>query len=85
MWAISIKDKARKEFLRLPKEIQRRIIKTLKKICLSPHSYGKPLVGNWKGFQRYRVNEYRIICLLKDHELIVEVIHVGHRKNIYDE
>ncbi len=48
-----------------------------------PRASGKPLRGNLAGLWRYRVGNYRVICQHLDHELVVLVIRVGHRKNIY--
>ena len=36
-------------------------------------------VGEW----RYRVGEYRIICQIQDKEVLVLVLEIGHRSNIY--
>nr|CBI77786.1 conserved hypothetical protein [Bartonella rochalimae ATCC BAA-1498] len=44
---------------------------------------GKPLRGQLSGLWRYRVGDYRILCDLYDKELVVLVLAVGHRKNIY--
>ncbi|GAB5040991.1 type II toxin-antitoxin system RelE family toxin [Bartonella henselae] len=44
---------------------------------------GKPLKGQFSGLWRYRVGDYRILCELYDKELVVLVLAVGHRKNIY--
>nr|WP_236829021.1 type II toxin-antitoxin system RelE/ParE family toxin [Bartonella schoenbuchensis] len=44
---------------------------------------GKPLRGPLSGLWRYRVGDYRILCDLHDKELLVLVLAVGHRKNIY--
>lgn len=49
-----------------------------------PRSIGKGLTANRSGQWRYRVGNYRVICDIKDDELIVETINVGHRRNIYD-
>ncbi len=45
---------------------------------------GKPLKANLTGLWRYRVRDYRILCQINDNVLIVLVISVGHRKNVYD-
>lgn len=50
-----------------------------------PRSRGKALVGNKAGFWRYRVGDYRIICRLLDSEMVVYVLKIGHRKNIYSD
>jgi mRNA interferase RelE/StbE len=44
---------------------------------------GEPLVGNFQGYWRYRVGDYRIVCELQDKELLILVIEVGHRKDVY--
>jgi len=48
-----------------------------------PRKQGKALQGNHKGLWRYRVGNYRIIVEIKDEQLIVLAVQVGHRKNIY--
>ena len=48
-----------------------------------PRSFGKKLSGSLQMFWSYRVGEYRILAKIKDTTLIVSVIHVGHRKDIY--
>jgi len=49
-----------------------------------PTQFGKPLRGELKGFWRYRIRDYRILCRLEKSVLIVIVIAIGHRSNIYD-
>ena len=46
--------------------------------------FGHELVGNKAGLWRYRIENYRVICPLEDHRLVVLVIAVEHRKEIYD-
>lgn len=48
-----------------------------------PRSIGKALQGEYKGLWRYRIGSYRVICEIRDYELIVLAIDVGHRKDIY--
>jgi len=52
--------------------------------CDNPRLYGKPLVGDKKGFWRYRVGSYRIIAEIQDNIVTIEVINVGHRREIYE-
>lgn len=54
------------------------------KILSNPRQTGKGLSFNKSGFWRYRVGDYRIICQIKDDELTIIVVTVGHRKNIYE-
>lgn len=48
-----------------------------------PRVRGKALSANLKGFWRYRVSDFRIICEIIDDELIICVIDIYHRKQIY--
>lgn len=50
----------------------------------NPRLYGKALTGNLRNYWRYRVGNYRIIAEIKDNELIVLVVDVGHRRKIYN-
>jgi len=49
-----------------------------------PRSLGEPLTGDLSGLWRYRVGDYRILAQIEDDRLIILVVHVEHRKNIYD-
>ena len=53
--------------------------------CADPRAFGKPLRGDKHGLWRYRVRDYRIICEITDTELIVLVVHIGHRSTVYDD
>ncbi|MGA2016232.1 MAG: type II toxin-antitoxin system RelE/ParE family toxin [Opitutaceae bacterium] len=48
-----------------------------------PRQFGKPLRGPLKGFWRYRVRDYRILCRLEDGIVTVVVVSVGHRSRVY--
>ena len=49
----------------------------------NPRKFGKSLTDNRAGEWRYRVGNYRILAIIKDDELIISIIEVGHRKEIY--
>lgn len=48
-----------------------------------PRQFGKPLRGDRGEFWSYRVGAWRIICMIEDRRLVVVVISVGHRREIY--
>ena len=52
--------------------------------CENPRLYGRALVGELSGKWRYRIGDYRIIAEIIDDEIIIYVLEVGHRKNIYE-
>lgn len=51
--------------------------------CLDPRQHGKGLTANHSGQWRYRVGDYRIITEIQDEKVIVLVVVIGHRKEIY--
>lgn len=84
-WKIVIADNAKKQLSKLDYQTKSKILNFLNQNTIhnSPKSSGKSLVGKLKGLWRYRVGDYRIICELKNKELTLLVINVGHRKEIY--
>lgn len=78
---------AEKQITKLDKPIQKRIVKYLDEVSKldSPRTRGKALVGDLIGLWRYRVGDYRILCKIKDSELVIFVVDVGHRKEVYDD
>ena len=75
-----------KQLKRLDKHIARRIIGFIEdKIALldDPRQIGKPLQGQFVNLWRYRVGDYRVIVEIQDDELIIQVIKIGHRKDVY--
>ena len=51
--------------------------------CDNPRVYGKGLTANRTGEWRYRVGDYRVLCMIEDDRLVVEVFSVGHRSEVY--
>lgn len=48
-----------------------------------PRRFGKPLSANRSGEWRYRVGDYRILCIISDGILTIEVFEIGHRSTVY--
>ena len=51
--------------------------------CSNPRLHGKALKGNFAGKWRYRVGKYRLISVIQDNKLIILMLTVGHRNEIY--
>jgi len=71
---------------KLDKPIAKKILDYLKNRVAErgdPRTFGKELKGNLANLWRYRVENYRIICKIDDEEMIVLVLKIGHRKDIY--
>ena len=85
-WKISFDKKAEKQFAKLSEEVQFQIARYLyQRVAVQPdpRRLGKALTGDKKGFWRYRIGDYRAICELRDRELLVLVIEVDHRREVY--
>lgn len=51
--------------------------------CEDPRIHGKGLTSNRSGEWRYRVGDYRILCMVGDDVLVVEMFSIGHRSEVY--
>ncbi len=84
VWTIKFEKFAAKQLKKLDKPISKKIIHYLKeRVTTDPRSVGSALLGNKAGLWRYRVDNYRIICKIEDKQVIVTVVRIGHRKNVY--
>lgn len=79
---IIFSDRAFKELKKLEKNVQGRIISVLERIRVRPSAYVTKLVGE-PGY-KLRVGDYRVIMDIDNKRLIILVLKVGLRKNIYD-
>lgn len=86
-WAIEFADTALRQLEKLDKTVQRRIWKYLTERLAShenPREIGEPLQGERFGeFWRYRVGDYRLITSIEDDRLVILVLRVGHRREVY--
>jgi mRNA interferase RelE/StbE len=86
-WQIEFDESARKELAKLDRQVARRLIDFLKNRVLNlrdPRSVGQALRGSTLGeFWKYRVGDFRIIASIQDDRMIVLVLRVGNRSDIY--
>ena len=86
-WVYRFDERAVKELRKLGKQAQRDIISYFdERIAVDedPRRFGKGLRSDLAGLWLYRVGDYRIVCQILDGELIVLVVTVGHRRDVYD-
>jgi mRNA interferase RelE/StbE len=74
--------RAIKELHGLPKDLRNRIFQAVDGLRSNP-LLGTALSGEWKGLRRLRVGTHRVIYAFDGRELLVSVIKVGHRREIY--
>jgi len=86
-WTIEFEAAAQREFDRLDKAILRRVSKFLYGRVAKledPRLIGERLHGSLADYWKYRVGAYRIICSLEHDRLVVLVLRIGHRRQIYN-
>lgn len=81
MFEIEFSKLAEKDFYKLPNPIQKRVVTSLERIRIRPYAHVKKLVASH--YFRLRVGDYRLILDIQDDKLLILVVEVGHRKNIY--
>lgn len=81
-YQVIFSDLAFKQLRKLDGEIRERIVSSLERIRIRPDAYVKKLVGD-DGY-KLRVGSYRVILDLDRENLIILVLRIGHRKNVYD-
>lgn len=52
--------------------------------CSNPRLHGKGLTANRSGQWRYRISDYRIIADIQDDIVVILIVTVGHRRDVYD-
>jgi mRNA interferase RelE/StbE len=83
-YSILWKPKAEKELRALPKAIIQSVIAIVESLAINPYPANtKKLKGKVKSHFRVRTGNYRIIYEIQNQELIIYIIEVGHRKDIY--
>lgn len=77
---------AAKQLKKIDKPIQKRIVKFMEEVrnLDDPRTRGKGLSSNLAHLWRYRVGDYRIICDIQDDKIIISVLRIAHRKEVYD-
>ena len=81
-YSLQIKQSAIKEIERLPKAERQRVIAAIDQLAENPH-VGKLLKGDYSGLRRIRVGDYRAIYEINEDVVLVLVLRVAHRKQVY--
>ncbi len=83
-YEVIIKASAEKELLTLPNDVVAKVLTMIYSLAEHPHQNGtKKLKGSLPPCFRARVGNYRIVYKINNQELVVHVLAIGHRKEIY--
>ena len=83
---VELSDRFKREFRKLDKYTQKIIRAWIDKNlvdCENPRSHRKGLTANRNGQWRYRIGDYRLICVIEEERLIILALSVGHRSEVY--
>lgn len=86
IWTVRFTERARKELKKLDCTAQGRITAYLETHVAgteNPKRFGGALHGDKRGYWKYRVGDYRVICSIDDGLVVVLVLNVGHRREVY--
>jgi mRNA interferase RelE/StbE len=84
-WTLSYEQAARKQLRKLDRQAGARILAALETIRdgSNPRERGKAMAGKYAGHWRYRIGDYRVICRIEDGRMVIVVIAIGHRREVY--
>ena len=87
VWQIELDDVAKKQLAKLDKPVAKRIIEFLRLRLAqleNPRNLGAALQGAELGnYWKYRIGDYRVIAKINDDKLIILVLKMGNRKEVY--
>jgi mRNA interferase RelE/StbE len=87
-WKVELSTEADRQFDKLDPQITRRILKFLHERVAqleNPRSIGEALHGaKLSEFWKYRIGDYRPICSIEDKQVLILVLRIGHRREVYD-
>jgi mRNA interferase RelE/StbE len=81
IYNIFLTDSAKKQLAKLDRQTAKRITKKLHEVSIDPFLYVSRLVG--QDLYKFRVGDYRILMTIQQDKLIIIVVEVSHRRNVY--
>lgn len=84
-WQLRTSPQFDKAARRLDRAVLRRVKEYLDEVCQldDPRQRGKGLTADLSGYWRYRVGDWRVVVEIRDEELIIIAIGLGHRSTVY--
>lgn len=85
VWTVELSPRARKALGKLDRQIANRIVAMLEDVSAleDPRVRGHALTGKLSGLWRYRVGDWRVIARIEDGRLVIVVIAMGNRREVY--
>lgn len=82
-WRVEFSSAGSRQFLKLPREAQKRIMPHIEALAVEPHPQGAAPLAGTEGLWRIRIGAYRVVYTDEDDRLVVLVVKIGHRRDVY--
>jgi len=82
-YTIRMESRVRKTLDRLPADLYGRIMRKLEALQENPRPFGVEKLAGPEDLYRVRVGDWRIVYAIRDRELVVIVVRIGHRREVY--
>lgn len=73
-----------KDLKRLPRDVKVKALEIVELLLAKDPRAGKPLKGHYKGLWKYRLGDYRIIYSIESDRVVIFVLRLRHRKDVYE-
>jgi len=84
VYKVAYLDSVEEDLKKLDKSTARKILNRIETyLACDPKESGKPLKGEFHGYWRYRWSDYRVIYKISEREILILVLHISNRKDIY--
>ena len=85
MYKVFYLDTVEQDLEKLGKTTAKKILLRIEKyLAIDPKNLGKSLKGDFQGYWRYRWGSYRVIYKISDKEILIVILKVSHRKDVYE-
>ena len=85
MYKVVYLDSVEEDLRKLDKALAKKILSRIETYLASdPQGLGKPLKGEFQGYWRYRWGDYRVIYRIAEREILVIILRISHRKDVYN-
>ncbi|MDP2831150.1 MAG: type II toxin-antitoxin system RelE/ParE family toxin [Candidatus Omnitrophota bacterium] len=84
MYKVAYLDSVEEDLKKLDKSTVRKILNRIEAyLACGPKELGKPLKGEFNGYWRYRWGDYRVIYKISEREILIIVLRISNRKDVY--
>jgi len=78
-------DQVGEDLKEIDQSIARKILARIETyLARDPKGLGRPLKGEFRGYWRYRWGDYRVIYKISEREILIVILHIAHRKDVYE-